>query len=294
MDKEKGKRKQENETARTPTPVVPVIELKVSEQEEHQIDEDNADNVTVGADNKFDNGTVDRQDMVYLVPPRIFIKRYEARIKLDESEDPAAEARAKLRAFYKTLHNSDKTMVIYPWKDEFNKGSPLRCAHKTLQNPNDIPKNPSSWKIHFERANPLAKGGWTYPSLYLGHSKSFEVIMEDIKWWLSAGKHGWYQRQLQCDTTCILGWGLYSLQSMNADIFREAISMMSGVDIGVRWRTIPLPKAGSAPKDKLAKAFHFECNVEKRVQATKALRKCKTSFGSSDQFNYEFTYSTKS
>ena len=60
---------------------------------------------------------------------------------------------------------------------------------------------------------------------------------------------------------------------MNADVFRQAITAVLGVDIGVRWRTIALPRAGSARKENIAKALHFEVDVAHRVQATRGLRK---------------------
>jgi hypothetical protein len=59
---------------------------------------------------------------------------------------------------------------------------------------------------------------------------------------------------------------------MNADTFRRNITKSIGFDIGVRWRTIAIPKSGSAPKEQLAKALHFEVDVSHRVQAARGLR----------------------
>ena len=66
-------------------------------------------------------------------------------------------------------------------------------------------------------------------------------MLEDIKWWLQENKHGWYECQLQSDTTCVVGSLLFSLQAMNADIIRNTIMRKVGTHLGIRWRTIAMP-----------------------------------------------------
>ena len=229
---------------------------------------------TVTVNNQLDDNSPENlHQVVYLFPPRLFTGRYEARLKLEESEDPALETATKLRAFLKKLQESDNSLVMYPWKEDYNKGSVNSRKHKALQKAINLSSQPGGWKVYFDRANPVAKGGWTYPSIFLGHNKPFDTIMDDVKWWLQTYKHGWYQRQLQCDLSCMFGWALYSVQNMNANMFWHALTTQLGIDIGDRWRTIALPKAGSARKEHLAKALHFEVDVSHRVQATRGLRK---------------------
>jgi hypothetical protein len=147
--------------------------------------EEVSDDATTAAFNRMpDHPAAELRETVYIFPPRLFTRRYEMRLKLDESEDPVAEISSKLKEFYKQLLSSDKKMVVYPWKEIYNKGSVNARKYKALTRPSDIPTQPGGWKVYFERANPVAKGGWTYPSIFLGHNKEFEAIMEDIRWWL--------------------------------------------------------------------------------------------------------------
>ena len=60
---------------------------------------------------------------------------------------------------------------------------------------------------------------------------------------------------------------------MNQEAMRAALTAVIGLEIGVRWRTIAMPRSGPAPKDQLAKALHFEVDVSHRVAALRGLRK---------------------
>ena len=117
----------------------------------------------------------------------------------------------------------------------------------------------------------MANGGWTYPSFYLGHTKKYEIMLEDIKWWLQENKHGWYERQLQSDTTCVIGSLLFSLQAMNADIIRNSIMRKVGAHLGIRWRTIAMPRGGKIQKKNLVKALHIECDVKDRRRVRRSV-----------------------
>jgi hypothetical protein len=121
----------------------------------HNKQQEEADDDTAGKDNRFAALPEDTlpENKVYLFPPRLYSRRYEARIKLDESEDPAAEAGAKLKAFYKAIHDSNKSVIMYPWKDELNKGGPNTRKHKPITRASDIPSMPGAWKVFFRPSN---------------------------------------------------------------------------------------------------------------------------------------------
>ena len=182
------------------------------------------------------------------------------------------ELRSALIQFFTKLKETDPTLVIHSWEDKenttFQSGARL---WKSITTPSQIPTTIVGIKKYFPRAIPRSSGGHVYPSCHLGHSKTLSQIKEEISWWFQQEQHGLWARQLQCESTYIVGWALYSTQSMSIDALRRVLGEALGFDIGIRWRTIQLEKSGPIPADQLAKALHFEVARNNRRQAKQRL-----------------------
>ena len=180
--------------------------------------------------------------------------------------------RSVLVQFFTKLREVDATLVIHPWEDKENttRQSGSR-PWKSISSPSQLPTTITGLKKYFPRLIPKTAGGHIYPSCHLGHSKSYAFIKDEITWWFQQERHGLWERQLQCESTYIVGWGLYSTQSMHVPELRRVLSEKLRFDIGIRWRTIQIDKAGPIPADQLAKALHFEVNRTHRRQAKQRL-----------------------
>jgi hypothetical protein len=218
---------------------------------------------------------------VFRYPCMPYMIRYETRIPLEESEKPNDECWLKLHTFLKTLFEADRTLVLYPWSDDENRGPPAKRHYKTISDPKKLPTNPQAWKIYFDRANPIKDGGNIYPSVMLGHSTDYKQLHSEVKWFLDADNYGWYVRKLQVAQTRLCGWFLYSLRTINVDTLEESLRVLTGKYFAIRWRTITVinsnQKSGKLPADQLIKALHVECSLDDYRTGKIALKKFYSS-----------------
>ena len=126
-------------------------------------------------------------------------------------------------------------------------------------------------KKYFPRAVPRTSGGFVYPSVWLGHTKPFSELVSALSCWFQAERHGLWTRQLQCETTSIVGWALYSIQTMHAPTLRMHLSAELGFEVGIRWRTISTGQSGPIPANQMAKALHFEVDRQHKSEAKRRL-----------------------
>ena len=207
-----------------------------------------------------------------LLPRRPLEYRYEFRVLVPPSTQADVEMRSVFIQFFAKLKEADPTLVIHPWEDRENT-TRQSGAHlwKSIATPSQIPTTIAGIKKYFPRAIPRASGGHVYLSCHLGHSKPLSEIKEEISWWFQQEQHGLWARQLQCESTYVVGWALYSTQSMSIAELRRVLGEALSFEIGIRWRTIQVEKSGPIPADQLAKALHFEVARSNRRQAKQRL-----------------------
>ena len=207
-----------------------------------------------------------------LSPRRPIESRYELRVNVKPSNKADEELRSALVEYVTKLKEQDSSLVIHPWEDRENTPNQSgTCRWKSLTAPNQIPHTMQGLKKYFPRAIPKTSGGQVYPSVHLGHTKTFSFLTEELGWWFQAERHGLWERQLQCESTYVVGWALYSTQAMHIPELRRELSSRIGCDIGIRWRTIQTDKSGPIPADQLAKALHFEVNKNDKRKAKQRL-----------------------
>jgi len=70
-------------------------------------------------------------------------------------------------------------------------------------------------------------------------------------------KFGLWKAYLQSEKPLSLGWLLFSTQTMDIEVLKDAISdSLENIPIGLRWKTISHGSQGSIPKDQQVKALH--------------------------------------
>ena len=216
-----------------------------------------------------------RQDAnrpIRLAPAQHVTARYEIRVNVPPSSAPDDELRTALVNFFTKLQEADPSLVLYPWaerdnRDDQNGSRPFR----SISAPTGIPVDLAAIKRYFPRVIPKATGGFVYPSVWCGHTKPFREIVSHLQGWFQGERHGFWNRQLQCESTLIVGWGLYSTQTIHAPTLRAALSAELGYEVGIRWRTISTGQSGTIPANQLAKALHFEVDRRHKSDAKRRL-----------------------
>lgn len=90
-----------------------------------------------------------------------------------------------------------------------------------------------------------------YINIHLGHNHDFQDICEALQSWLSSANHGLYYKMLQVEDSSEVGWLLYSTREMDAGALANKIADMVGINIGLRWKTIPTGAKNISEKTKV-------------------------------------------
>jgi len=68
---------------------------------------------------------------------------------------------------------------------------------------------------------------------------------------------GLWKAYLQSEQPTSLGWLLFSTQSMDVELLKDAISdLIENIPVGLRWKMISHGSQGAIPKDQQVKALH--------------------------------------
>ena len=171
------------------------------------------------------------------------------------SDDADVTLIAGITKLFARLKTTDPTVVIYPWYNEHVPGTP------SIVDPKSIPTSISTLKKYFPRLTPRAIGGEYFTTVRLGFSESLDGLLENNAWWFTEQKISLWPRPLQCEETTVLGWLLYSVREMDIKSLTTILSDSSGIDFGLRWRTITLGQKGQISEENKIRAIHVEADT---------------------------------
>ena len=194
--------------------------------------------------------------------------RFTVKLSLPESSNAIETFSNKLQELFteleSTCENTEKLFIL-PWWDKdidnidaIDKASEIPSAHSKLSK--FIPK------FYPGKGNAQI----CYFNLYIGHDRQLEDMQADVKYWLMSGAHGMYFESLQCESSELIGWLLWSLKSMDVTALAEDILQMTGIQVGLRWMAIDTGAKGKVElKDKIF-ALHLEVRKKDKQTARKA------------------------
>mmetsp|Transcript_5909 Transcript_5909/g.9059 ORF Transcript_5909/g.9059 Transcript_5909/m.9059 type:complete len:962 (+) Transcript_5909:88-2973(+) len=156
--------------------------------------------------------------------------RYDFVINISASDDPVKEFRDSAIEFLEKMQQTDKSLIIIPYKTEdYNQGA-ISKMHK-------LPDRPTLLKAYFNGMMLKEQGGDIYTSIVLAHNKTFGEIDEDVQFWKKAKRYNIYRRQLAAEKVENLGYFMYSVRSICKEDLKEEL-WKHGVDAELRWRTM--------------------------------------------------------
>ena len=188
-------------------------------------------------------------------PLRKFACRYDLKLNLPPTEPAHSLEALKLVLIevWKVLKTADKRLVVYPWSNSGESRS-LPGLTKVEEFPDQLP----AIQEYFNRAFPKKAGGTVYVSVFLGHDRPFKELHGEIGWWFVQQESGWYVKALQVEKSFVIGWLLFSTMDIDRELLAEHIRRMTGVTVGLRFRTISVNSNQKLSKDQQVGAIHVE------------------------------------
>jgi hypothetical protein len=179
--------------------------------------------------------------------------RYDIKLVIPPTHQPAQAAYNLLKDFLSRIQMSDTTAIIEPW---YSNERSLPQLEKGSHFPTQITPLrryfPNLWEGKGIQNHNM------YTSVYLFHSDPISEIREGIKDWMRSAGHGVFDRPLQYDLTAEIGWLLYSTRETNTETLAQSIFELTGVQCGLRWKTIDAGQQGKLNKNNQVRALHVE------------------------------------
>jgi len=87
-----------------------------------------------------------------------------------------------------------------------------------------LPEEVDEWLQYFPGAKPRAKGGNVYMALLIGLSTPFITFIKKLSPWCKEKKYGLWEASLQSEKPTLIGWLLFSTNTMDVLPLKEQIS----------------------------------------------------------------------
>jgi hypothetical protein len=131
------------------------------------------------------------------------------------------------------------------------------------------------------------EGGTMYSSILLGTAKPLNEIMELSGDWFKRKKYGLYLKHIQAEQQSIIGWLLYSVQSMELARLQQALEQKLGFPIHARWQVVNTGHNKDLKQDDLIRAVHLRVDSHLQDEAQDALEEIYSSKASEFPLDYK-------
>ena len=116
-----------------------------------------------------------------------------------------------------------------------------------------------------------------YSSIFMGTSKPLNEIMEHTGDWFKRKKHGIYLKHVQAEQQSIIGWLLYSVQTMEFARLQQSLEDRLGFPVHARWQVINTGHNKDLKQDDLIRAVHLRVDRDLQDEAQDALEQIYSS-----------------
>lgn len=197
---------------------------------------------------------------------------YKTRITQKLTVPASANMTASLVNTIKTwlnhLDKGDNKAAVLPWKASDS-------LEKHLKDGTTLPRDINGLKTYFfnfflkEENKEVA----IYPSVYLGHSKPLDDIVDSMeKSGFLGKKHQMYRKMLQEEDVKEIGWFQFSTREMDRGALKDQIEAELKVDVGLKWKNIDTGARGKIREEDKVQAVHVECKTSKAYATAKVLQ----------------------
>jgi len=160
-----------------------------------------------------------------------------------------------LEDFVMHLSDKDPNFVVFP--HNLSEYESVEELPPPIKSPEDLPGGNDEWLMYFPQAKPRISSGDTYTTLLIGMSIPLPKVVKNLSTWMRNKQFGLWKAYLQSEQPTSLGWLLFSTQSMDVELLKDAISnLIKNILVRLRWKMISHGSQGAIPKDQQVKALH--------------------------------------
>lgn len=186
---------------------------------------------------------------------------------LQSSDDPEKELRDRLIAVFLRLQEADDSFSVLRWHMADT------STWTPITQPKCLPTRVGELRKYFVRATPRNNGGQIFSPVVLEYTKDFIVVMQEVGWWFQSNDASVFLNKIQCKKMMWIAWGLYSVQSIDLEVLRDALSDRTGFEFGLLWRPVDTGHNSTLTEEQKVRALHFEVSHHHRHLALDVLFK---------------------
>jgi len=160
-----------------------------------------------------------------------------------------------LEEFIVQLAEEDPHFVVFPYR--LSNYKLIKDLPPQIETLDDLPDDINEWLDYFPQAKPWVSGDDTYTTLLIEISIPFPKLIKNLSTWMQDKRFSQWKAYLQLEQPISLGWLLFSTQTMDMELLKEAISnQIKNIPVGLCWKTISHGSQGAIPKEQQVKALH--------------------------------------
>jgi len=169
--------------------------------------------------------------------------------------NPVAAVFDALEDFVMHLADEDPNFVVFP--HNLSDYKLVEDLPPPIETPDDLPGDIDEWLMYSTQAKPRISSGDTYTTLLIGMSIPLPKVVKNLSAWMQNKWFGLWKAYLQSEQPTSLSWLLFSTQSTDVELLKDAISnLIEHIPVGLRWKIISHSSQGAIPKDQQVKALH--------------------------------------
>ena len=222
-----------------------------------------------------DQGRWEEQDekvRLHGVHRRLYVKRYDLRLKVNPSTNPTAEIHTSLKMVLGELWKQDLSLMLIPYKEEDHQDD-RAYIWSTNSKKLDGVTTLQGLQKYLHGIRPRTKGGDLYCQIALASNKSMVKIMEESGYWFQETGHGLWIRQVQAERVVTLGWLLYSHRKIDLTALQEILEQRTRAKLGLRFRAIQTGEPyGTISNQDLPRAIHIDTSTQNQRRVEQLLR----------------------
>jgi len=151
--------------------------------------------------------------------------------------NPMAAVFDALKDFIMKLANEDPNFVVFP--HNVSKYESVEDLPPPIETLDDLPRDIDEWLLYFPQAKPRISSGDMYNVLLIGLSILLPKLVKNLSVWMRNKRYGLWKAYLQSEWPMSLGWLLFSTQSMDVKLLKDAIlDLIENIPVGLCWKMI--------------------------------------------------------
>jgi hypothetical protein len=200
---------------------------------------------------------------------RKHVARFSLQLSIPPSDDPEAEIHKAIVDVLQKFKTMDSKIVLYPYRA-------ADCIGK-VSNPEIVdfarfPKRFAAMRPYLYGLSDKFVQGNLYTSIYLATEKAVDVFLSEASSWLRTTSHGgMYLHHVQAENMAVVGWMLYSMQTMDLSRLQSELETRLCFAVQARYQIINTGRNKDLKEEDKIKAIHLRVDANLQDEAREIL-----------------------